>query len=102
MGVDIVDAVLNTYRKLPKRAHPGVRPNGSLEWSILAGFVIEYNGIFECVAIGIGVKCLSAIKIPLQGDVSHWLANENPFDTRRWYMTVTLKYSPKGLLFAIC
>lgn len=92
---DIAQCVNDVYKSLPVRLQPDLRPNGTPECAfgqgcthakhtliqhhlgtILAGFVLEYQQQLKCVSVGVGVKCLPATRLPIQGDVGCcWFAN---------------------------
>ncbi|KAL9087559.1 MAG: hypothetical protein Q9159_003575 [Coniocarpon cinnabarinum] len=63
----LADAVLRAFGALPNKAKPRVHPDGSREWTPLAGIVIsspaDPHG--SCVALGTGMRCLPADKLPL-------------------------------------
>ncbi|TIA89322.1 hypothetical protein E3P99_02102 [Wallemia hederae] len=71
LGRDIARSVNDVYAALPVRLKPEIRPNGTLEWTILAGFVMEDEHTLKCVAAGVGMKCLPESRLPLQGDMLH-------------------------------
>ncbi|KAI5793379.1 adenosine deaminase/editase [Pyronema domesticum] len=63
----VADAVLQKFTRLEKKFKP--REN---EWVPLSGVVLELDGELECVALGTGMKCLPAAKVPLaKGCVLH-------------------------------
>ncbi|KAF4984280.1 hypothetical protein FZEAL_492 [Fusarium zealandicum] len=58
----IAQAVLQRFHKLPAKRKPSVRDNGLHEWVPLSGIVAERDGIFICLALATGMKCLPASK----------------------------------------
>ena len=64
---DIADIVLNAFRNLPVKAKPRSYPNGTREWVPLSGVVISSrkHPFRKCVALGTGMRCLSADKLHL-------------------------------------
>ncbi|KAJ4147867.1 hypothetical protein LMH87_002369 [Akanthomyces muscarius] len=60
----IAEAVLTQFSKLPAKRKPKVRDNGLHEWVPISGIVAESDGIFTCVSLATGMKCLPASKIP--------------------------------------
>jgi tRNA-specific adenosine deaminase 1 len=61
----VANAVLRRYGALPKTGKP--QPN---EHTVLAGFVLEAPGSeLRCVALGTGMKCLSAEKRSPSGNL---------------------------------
>ncbi|EOQ99130.1 tRNA-specific adenosine deaminase 1 [Wallemia ichthyophaga EXF-994] len=70
---DIARSVNDVYKSFPARLRPDIRPNGALEWTILAGFVLQSveDEHLNCVSAGVGMKCLPASRIPLHGDMLH-------------------------------
>ncbi|KAK9893708.1 adenosine deaminase/editase [Cystobasidium minutum MCA 4210] len=69
----IAQACLDTYKSLGPKGKPLLRKDGVREWSVLAGFVLHdtESDHLEVVSLGTGLKCLSADKLPLYGDVLH-------------------------------
>ena len=61
----IAQAVINQYELLPSKRKPLIRPNGVHEWVPLAGIVAQHeDGSLRCLALGTGMKCLQAVKLP--------------------------------------
>ncbi|KAM3436599.1 hypothetical protein NHJ13734_005015 [Beauveria thailandica] len=60
----IAEAVLAQFSKLPAKRKPKIRDNGLHEWIPASGIVAEKDGIFTCVSLATGMKCLPASKIP--------------------------------------
>ncbi|KAF8428657.1 hypothetical protein EV426DRAFT_280214 [Tirmania nivea] len=69
----IASTILNAFHSLPARSKPRIRPDGSREWTTLAGIALEHeDGHLTCASLATGVKCLPTSKIPLaQGLVLH-------------------------------
>lgn len=67
----VVSATHELYASLPAHGKPRVRDNGVAEWTILASISLTKNGEVTPIALGTGVKCLPAAKLPPLGDTLH-------------------------------
>lgn len=59
------------YASLPAHGKPRVRDNGVVEWTILASISLSKEGKVTPIALGTGVKCLPAARLPPLGDTLH-------------------------------
>ncbi|KAI5814759.1 hypothetical protein BZA77DRAFT_283292 [Pyronema omphalodes] len=63
----VAEAVLQKFDTLERKFKPR-----ESEWVPLSGIVLELDNDLQCVAVGTGMKCLPAAKVPLaQGCVLH-------------------------------
>ncbi|RCI07393.1 hypothetical protein L249_1369 [Ophiocordyceps polyrhachis-furcata BCC 54312] len=68
----IVHAVTSKFNSLAPKRKPSIRDNGGHEWIPLSGIVAEQDGIFTCLSLGTGMKCLPAARLPRSaGTVLH-------------------------------
>uniref|UniRef100_A0A0B6ZQW8 tRNA-specific adenosine deaminase 1 n=4 Tax=Arion vulgaris TaxID=1028688 RepID=A0A0B6ZQW8_9EUPU len=69
LSKEIANAVIDTYRKLPKKGKPLIER----EWTLLAGVVMsikETSGIkLKTVSLGTGSKCVGKSKMSCKGDI---------------------------------
>lgn len=96
MDNDIASLVIDQYNRLSSKGKPFRRSNGKLEWTILAGIVVEYNGIKKCVSLATGMKSIADDQLSKShGTVLHDLHAEvlaiRAFN--RWLLT-----NPHGIL----
>ncbi|KOS18309.1 tRNA-specific adenosine deaminase 1 [Escovopsis weberi] len=66
----IARAVIDHFNKLPSKRKPTVRGNGLQEWVPLSGIVAEHDGVFVCLALATGMKCLPSAKLPESNGVA--------------------------------
>ncbi|KAK3336674.1 adenosine deaminase/editase [Cercophora scortea] len=66
----VASLVLDEFKKLPAKRKPSVRDNGMHEWVPLSGIVAQGPGLFKCVALATGMKCLPALKLPQTNGVA--------------------------------
>ncbi|EGX95005.1 tRNA-specific adenosine deaminase [Cordyceps militaris CM01] len=59
----IAEAVLAQFDKLPAKRKPKVRDNGLHEWVPISGIVAEEDGVFTCLSLATGMKCLPTSKM---------------------------------------
>ncbi|KFX99198.1 hypothetical protein O988_03991 [Pseudogymnoascus sp. VKM F-3808] len=71
-GDSIAETVLKKFNALPKKRKPIQRADHRREWVPLAGIVAQGEDGLTCLALGTGMKCLPANKIPdANGAVLH-------------------------------
>ncbi|KAG8994763.1 hypothetical protein FRB94_012576 [Tulasnella sp. JGI-2019a] len=80
---EIAGICISTFLGLPNSFHPAPRSNGTPQYCILAGIVLERpaeeicptcstgHAYYECVTVATGSKCLSESKLPLDGQALH-------------------------------
>ncbi|SPO25206.1 related to tRNA-specific adenosine deaminase 1 [Ustilago trichophora] len=75
----IASLVQSTYLHTipPRGAKPGIKSNGRIEWTILAGYVLSYttphhtHAQYALISLATGLKCLPYTSLPPNGDVLH-------------------------------
>lgn len=64
--------MLERYHSLPKGGKPLVRSNGAREFTVLAGVVLESDGLYECIALATGLKAMpDAVVATAKGRILH-------------------------------
>ncbi|PFH56820.1 hypothetical protein XA68_15945 [Ophiocordyceps unilateralis] len=68
----IARAVTRQFAHLPSKRKPSIRDNGDYEWIPLSGIVAEHHGVFTCLALATGMKCLPVARLESAvGNVLH-------------------------------